>query len=224
MDSYPAHDDPLSQRPAPTRYSRPSIPFRMLIIVASVAALLLLADRASKSYIVNNYAPNEFIAGTPYLSLVFVTNTGGICGYAQGANILLTVVGVLTIIFIVVSILFFMPHSLFYATAFGSLLAGATGNLIDRLRFGYVVDFITLDVLHWPSFNIADSSIIGGIALIGFLTVREMVQERNQEPGFDGDRAHLLQVGLGQSTFIFLIVAGLLFVVAYLLCVFRPFG
>ena len=224
MDSYPTHDDPVSQRSAPTHFFRPSIPFRMLIIVASVAALLLLADQASKTYIVNNYAPNEFIAGNPYLSLVFVTNTGGICGYAQGANTLLTIVGFLTITFIVVSILVFMPHSWIYAIAFGSLLAGASGNLIDRLRFGYVVDYITLDVLHWPSFNIADSSIIGGIALVGFLTVWEMVQEKKREPGADADGAHLPQMGFGQSTFIFLIVAGLLFVLAYLFCVFRPFG
>jgi signal peptidase II len=196
----------------------------MLVIVASVAALLLLADQASKTHIVNNYAPNEYIAGNPYLSLVFVINTGGICGYAQGANTLLTVVGFLTITFILVSILAFMPHSWTYAIAFGSLLAGASGNLIDRLRFGYVVDFITLDLLHWPSFNIADSSIVGGIALIGFLTVWEMVQEKKQEPVTDGDSAHLLQVGFGQSTVIFLIVAGLLFVLAYLFCVYRPFG
>ncbi len=194
-----------------------------------VALLLLLADQGSKSYIVDNYQPNEWIAGSPHLSLVFVTNMGGVCGYAQGAGTLLTAVGVVTSILIVVFLFVAMPPSPVYGVAFGMLLAGALGNLVDRLRFGYVVDFITLDFLRWPSFNIADSSIIAGIALIGFLTVWEMVQEGRHTaageapaPPQAGD-VRVLGMNLGWSTIIFLAVAGVTFAIAYWFCVFRPF-
>jgi signal peptidase II len=191
----------------------------VFVVAAAVAAVLLLADQTSKSYIVSNYLPGQFVVGNSYLSLVFVTNPGGICGYAQGAGTLLTVVGVATSLFIVVSIFTIMPDSLIHAAAFGSLFAGAVGNLIDRLRFGYVVDFITLDFLNWPSFNLADASIIGGVALVGFLTLFGTAHGDTGEKSAESSRPEI-----GRNSIFFLVVAGLAFAVAYLFCVFRPFG
>jgi signal peptidase II len=209
--------------------SRPSLRITITAIAIGVALALLVADQGSKSYIVDNYLPNEWIAGSPYLSLVFVTNVGGVCGYAQGAGTLLTAVGVVTSALLIVFLFAAMPPSPVYGVAFGMLLAGALGNLIDRLRFGYVVDFITLDFLRWPSFNIADASIVGGIALIGFLTVWEMVQEQRRPavehtlPQDQTGGSRVLGLNLGWSTIIFLVVAGITFAVAYWFCVFRPF-
>lgn len=213
-------DPPLKRAPS----QQMSLSLKVMVVAATVATLLLLADQTSKSYIVSRYLPNEFIAGNSFLSLVFVSNPGGICGYAQGAGTLLTVVGVVTSIFIVVSILFVMPDSLIYAAAFGSLFAGAVGNLIDRLRFGYVVDFITLDFLNWPSFNFADASIIAGVALVGFLTLLEMARGETGESGADTDGVGSSRPDIGRNTVLFMIVAGLAFAVAYVFCVFRPFG
>jgi signal peptidase II len=201
----------------------------MIAVAIGVALVLLIADQGSKSYIVDNYLPNQWIVGSPYLSLVFVTNVGGVCGYAQGAGTLLTAVGVVTSALIIVFLFVAMPPSPVYGVAFGMLLAGALGNLVDRLRFGYVVDFITLDFLRWPSFNIADASIVGGIALIGFLTVWEMVQEGRRPvvdhtlPRDQTGSSRVLGLNLGWSTIIFLVVAGITFAVAYWFCVFRPF-
>jgi signal peptidase II len=229
MEPLPSDDPKASDSLAPAALGPPSVPLAILAIAIGVALLLLLADQGSKSYIVDNYQPNQWIAGSPYLSLVFVTNVGGVCGYAQGAGTLLTAVGVVTSALIVVFLFVAMPPSPLYGVAFGMLLAGALGNLIDRLRFGYVVDFITLDFLRWPSFNIADSSIVGGIALIGFLTVWEMVQEKHRavaDEALTHDQsgaARVLGIPLGWSTVVFLVVAGITFAVAYWFCVFRPF-
>lgn len=58
------------------------------------------------------------------------------------------------------------PRSLLVNLALGLQLGGATGNLTDRLRFGYVVDFI--DIRVWPVFNLADFSIVLGLALLSY--------------------------------------------------------
>ena len=75
---------------------RSSLSPKIWIVSFVVASVLLLADQGSKSYIASHYLPNQYIAGNSFLSLVFVTNPGGICGYAQGAGALLTIVGVVT--------------------------------------------------------------------------------------------------------------------------------
>ncbi len=196
---------------------KPAIAPRSLAVTLGVSALVLLADQSTKQWIVTHFQPHDLILDLPYISLVFVTNTGGVCGYAQGANALLAAVGAFTAALIGAAIWFLMPGNLPHAASFGLLLAGALGNLIDRLRLGYVVDFITVDlVLRLPSFNLADTAIMAGIGLMGFLTVWEMVQESRKKPG------QILRP-LGRSTAVFLLAAGLLLAGGYVLCVFRPF-
>lgn len=229
MEPLPSHNTSTTDSLAPVARPRSAVPLTIVAIAIGVALILLVADQGSKSYIVDNYLPNEWIAGSPYLSLVFVSNVGGVCGYAQGAGTLLTAVGVVTSALIILFLFVAMPPSPVYGVAFGMLLAGALGNLIDRLRFGYVVDFITLDFLRWPSFNIADASIVGGIALIGFLTVWETFQEQRRRAADDtasqeqADGPRPSTLNLGWSTIVFLAIAGITFAVAYWLCVFRPF-
>lgn len=194
-------------------------PWGSVAVAVGLALLVLILDQVSKSYIVRHFLPNQRFFASPIVSLIFVTNSGGVCGYAQSAGVLLAAIGVVTIAFIVAAIFFFMPNTLFYAGAFGLLLAGAAGNLIDRLRFGYVVDFITLEGLHWPSFNLADASIMGGIAVVGLLTVLEMLFDRGA-----AEPAAFSSFKWTPATVIFLVVAAVLVVAAYVLCVFHPFG
>jgi len=196
---------------------KPTSSPRLIAISAGLALIVLCCDQLFKYNITRHYQPNDIIVGFQSFSLRFVTNTGGVCGYAQGANTILTAVGLLTTIIILGVILYWMPQHLPHSAAFGFLLAGAAGNLIDRLRFGYVVDYITLDLLKWPSFNIADASILAGIGLVALLAVQEMWQERKQSTG-------ALAQPLDRNTIIFFVAAGLVFVLAYIVCIFRPFG
>ncbi len=223
MDS----DSPLGSgppnQPVRVRSLKPTASPGTIAISAAVAVLLFFSDQAVKNFIVSNYVPNELIAGSRYVSLVFVTNVGGVCGYAQGAGILLAGIGVLTAVAIIASVLLFMPDGRVYGIAFGMLFGGATGNLADRLRFGYVIDYLTLDLLRWPSFNIADASIVGGVAVIGFLTLWEeyrlRIDEARRQPQHPG-RDHQDRY----SIITLVILAGLLAAAGYLLCVVRPFG
>ena len=223
MDS----DSPLGSgppnQPVRVRSLKPTASPGTIAVSAAVAVLLFFSDQAVKNFIVGNYVPNELIAGSRYVSLVFVTNVGGVCGYAQGAGTLLAGIGVLTAVAIVASVLLFMPDSRVHGIAFGMLLGGASGNLADRLRFGYVIDYLTLDLLRWPSFNIADASIVGGVAVIGFLTLWEeyrlRIEEAGRQPQHPG-RDHQDRY----SIILLVILVGLLAAASYLFCVVRPFG
>lgn len=108
-----------------------------------------------------------------FLRLTHVQNTGSAFGILTNQTFLLTVIALVGILFILLLYYqFFSPVTL-STTVLGLILGGAAGNLIDRLRFGYVTDFI--DVLlwgdfHWPSFNFADASItVGALILVGSL-------------------------------------------------------
>lgn len=209
-------DDPPLPLQARLAWLKPAASLGKISVAAGVAIALLVADQTVKSLIASNYAPHQTIYSTPYLSLVFVPNWGGVCGYGQGAGGLLTAIGAVTTIIMVLSVFFAMPNTWPFAAAFGMLLAGAAGNLIDRLRFGYVVDYVTLHLLRWPSFNVADASIVGGIALIGLLSVWETRGEDDVDEEAE-------PTSLGRSALLFFTVAGLVYAVSYVFCVMRPF-
>ena len=71
---------------------------------------------------------------------------------------------------------------LLYRVSFALISAGAVGNLIDRLRFGAVIDFLDFYVgdYHWPAFNVADSSICVGVAVLFVLNIIELKKEKNR--------------------------------------------
>ena len=74
-------------------------------------------------------------------------------------------------------------HQRLYLASFALIAAGAVGNLIDRLRFGAVIDFLDfyLGAYHWPAFNVADSAICVGVALLFVLNIMEMKKGKTQE-------------------------------------------
>ena len=101
---------------------------------------------------------------SPVLHLTYVQNTGAAFGLFKGQQALFVGLSLLVIVWIAWELLAkpSMPDMLIWGCAL--ILGGATGNLIDRVRVGYVVDFIDLRV--WPVFNIGDSAITIGVALL----------------------------------------------------------
>jgi len=101
--------------------------------------------------------------------LTHVHNTGAAFGLFQGQSFPLTIVGLVSVAFILLYALFLyrqfpLLDNRLGKSALGLILGGAVGNLTDRLRFGYVTDFI--DVGIWPAFNIADSAITVGTIIL----------------------------------------------------------
>lgn len=116
-----------------------------------------------------------------FFSLTLVFNTGAAFGILQGKKDLFLILPVLTIIFILI-LYIRAKEKQKIAIPLGLLLGGTIGNFIDRLRFGYVVDFFDLFFRswHWPAFNIADSCICLGVFLLLF-----RLMEKKNAPGAD---------------------------------------
>jgi len=127
-----------------------------------IAMLVLSADFWSKYYVRKNFSPGFSV---PIVERVFhitpVYNTGFVFGLFKNAPPLLSIIltiGVLAIMFIYFTRL--LRHR-YGGLAFGFLLGGILGNFIDRIRVGYIIDFI--DIRVWPVFNLSDVSICLGM-------------------------------------------------------------
>ncbi|MBL7068495.1 MAG: signal peptidase II [Candidatus Omnitrophica bacterium] len=103
-----------------------------------------------------------------HITLVF--NKGAAFGILKTQNSFFIIIAVVAAIFIVYSLPRLKKDEFFVNTAFSLLLGGIFGNLIDRLRFGYVIDF--LDFRIWPVFNVADCAISIGAALVAIHLLR----------------------------------------------------
>lgn len=107
----------------------------------------------------------------PILYLTYVQNTGAAFGLFKGYAWMLLLVSVFVCIYLLLELGKRQCSSILYECSLCLILSGAVGNLIDRARFGYVVDF--LDFRVWPVFNIADSSITIGVCLIIWQALRD---------------------------------------------------
>ncbi len=105
--------------------------------------------------------PNECVVGLHY-----TTNTGGAFGLFANQTFLLTMAAVVGIAVLVLYLRYLPPRSTLLKVGLGLDLGGAVGNLVDRVRFGEVTDFLKLG--PWPVFNLADSAIVVGTFLVAF--------------------------------------------------------
>ena len=140
-----------------------------------VSALIVVADRLSKIWVVHHIKGGSAITVIPHVfRLTHVLNSGAAFSmFADSMSpntvrrslIAFSIVAVI----IVLSMLWRMGRSLNTGTiAFALILGGALGNLYDRARLDYVVDFLEVTIVHyhWPDFNIADSCIVVGACLL----------------------------------------------------------
>ena len=141
---------------------------RTLFFVATTVAVVLL-DRWTKqlavSHLLDSGARSVPVLGE-YIRFTYVENRGAAFGLFQEQTTFFIVVGVVVIAVIVASYRYLPEPSWLLNFCLGLQMGGAIGNLIDRVRVGYVVDFI--DLTFWPVFNIADSAICVGVAGLAF--------------------------------------------------------
>ena len=141
------------------------------VVFPLTALLVVAADQLSKRWIRLNLDPGESVPETGLFQLTHVQNTGFSFGLFQGQSFSLTIVaftGIAVILFVVLFISRRFPFldNRLGKTALGLVLGGAVGNLIDRLRSGYVTDFIDIGI--WPSFNVADSAVTVGVIMLAY--------------------------------------------------------
>jgi len=159
--------------------------FRDLVPVG-IAALVVIIDQLTKLWIMANFALHEQQNVIPGLfDLVYVTNTGAAFGFLAGSKSLLRQVffvgvAVVALVVIVYAYGHLKKQGRIFAYSLGLIGGGALGNLIDRLRFGSVVDFLDfyLGSYHWPAFNAADSAITVGVGLFLLGTLLQHMEEK----------------------------------------------
>ena len=131
-----------------------------------LAASALLLDQLTKLFIRNNFQLNESF---PIIKNIFhithVANTGSAFGLFRDFNLILTVISAIAVFVILYNIRNIGNKDIVLQVLAGMLLGGVAGNLIDRLAYGYVTDFI--DFRIWPVFNAADSFIT--ISIVGLI-------------------------------------------------------
>ena len=137
----------------------------------ALAAAIVAADQLAKVAAVQYLAANQAVAVTSFFNLVLVFNAGAAFSFLSDAagwqRLLFIAIAAVASVWIVY-LLRRYPHQRLFALALSLVLAGAIGNLIDRIRVGAVIDFLDFHALgyHWPAFNVADSAITCGAALL----------------------------------------------------------
>lgn len=137
-----------------------------------IATIILLLDQLSKITITRLFHYGESLAVTSFFNLVLVYNKGAAFSFLSSESgwqrHLFTVIGIGAAIYIVYLLRRHAGQRMF-CWALALILGGAVGNVIDRIVYGHVIDFLDVYVgrWHWPAFNIADSAIcIGAILFV----------------------------------------------------------
>jgi len=154
------------------------------IIIAFVTALL---DQYSKAYVFVFLLDKDGNAMEilPFFNLVMVHNFGvsfGMFNNVQYGHLILSVVAILITIMLLVWM--WRAKKLYFSLALGLIIGGAIGNITDRVLYGAVADFLDFHIgaYHWPAFNLADSCVFVGVALVlleNFFTAKGEVNVKN---------------------------------------------
>jgi signal peptidase II len=133
---------------------------------------IALADQLSKWWLLEKIMqPPHVEAVTPFLNLVLVHNKGvtfGLLNTIDRHILPYILTGVALVILFFLGRWLYRTHSTVVAVALGAVMGGAVGNIIDRVRYGAVVDFLDFYYrdYHWYAFNVADAAIVTGVGLL----------------------------------------------------------
>jgi len=146
------------------------------ITLLLIGAGIILVDQVTKGLVMQKFLLHENLEVIPgFFNLTYIRNTGGAFGVLAGEASRLRTGLFLAISCVALGIIFFLytkipPGKTWLDSGLAMTFGGALGNLIDRLRFGEVVDFLDFHIgtLHWPAFNVADSAISMGVGIFCF--------------------------------------------------------
>ena len=161
-----------------------SFAFKRILLIVLTVIVWVVGDQLAQNWI-TSYPLNTDIVKIGFIRIVHIQNTGSAFGFFQGKMPIIRVVaaiGVAVLVFIAFWVYRKYPGLVtkWNALAYGLIMGGAIGNLIDRFRFGFVVDFV--DVGFWPVFNVADSGITIGVIMVAITLLRSIIMERKSKP------------------------------------------
>jgi signal peptidase II len=162
------------------------------ILFLAIAGLVILLDQLTKGWIIATMRLHDaYPVIDGFFNIIYVRNPGAAFGFLAGASPLFRSIFFLAVtLAAVLLILHYLRQTsieqISLVLSLALILAGALGNLIDRVRFGEVVDFldIYLGAHHWPAFNVADAAITTGASVLAILLLgkrKEMPEAKGRE-------------------------------------------
>ena len=153
------------------------------MIASLFGVLIVVADQLSKAWIRNNLSQGWSLFDSGFFRIVHVQNSGAAFGLFSDHTFTLTIVGLVITAVILTYILVLHRYFTWFNNRLGKLglglvIGGTVGNLMDRIRFGYVTDFIDVD--YWAAFNVADSAVTVGSILLIYVLIRLTLAENTK--------------------------------------------
>lgn len=140
------------------------------IIYLIISLLFVAADYLTKYAVITNMSLGKTIPlWEGVFHLTHIRNTGAAFSIMSGQRFFLIALPLIVIIAIIACIIVKKPKNKLLLLSFSMIVSGGIGNLIDRIRFGYVVDFLDFCLINFPVFNVADIWVTCGAALFIFL-------------------------------------------------------
>lgn len=151
--------------------------FKEILGYPLIALVVAVTDQVTKHLVRKFISPYETIGLLPFLQIVHIRNEGAAFGLFRGfGNITFIIISIIAILIVLYLLLKDSKDKL----SLSLILGGASGNLIDRIIYGSVTDFIDLYAgsFHWPAFNVADTALTIGIFLMFLSHLREMLKKK----------------------------------------------
>lgn len=154
------------------------------LLLLAIALVVFAADQASKTWVFTNLEEQQSWAALAMfkgmISITHIVNTGGALGLFPNQGNFFTIIAIVVVIAIISYYRYLPLDQPRVMVSLGLQLGGAMGNWIDRVRLGFVVDFI--DFGFWPVFNLADLSIIAGVIILASYLMHEEEHQGETHP------------------------------------------
>ena len=159
-----------------------AVPGAGYLLTTVPSAVIVILDQITKALIVNTFSRGQSKEIIPGLfDLCHTRNTGVVFGMFPGRSWLFAALTLAAIVILVLLVRSLEDSaSRWQYVAYGLIIGGATGNLIDRVRVGSVTDFLDFYIgrFHWPAFNVADSAVCVGVAFLLLSTIIAAKREK----------------------------------------------
>ncbi|MCB0415668.1 MAG: signal peptidase II [Bdellovibrionales bacterium] len=162
---------------------------RKYLILIAIAGLIIALDQLTKLYIHTNFSLSQSLTVIEnYFNITYVRNRGAAFGFLSGSDPAFRKIFFLSMPPIALIVILYFLHGVkqndtLQIFALSSVFGGAIGNYIDRIRYGYVIDFLDFHYHGhaWPAFNVADCAIVCGVTVLFLILAKEAKEEKQRK-------------------------------------------
>ncbi len=156
--------------------------FKSNIILLGWSGFIVIIDQVTKIVVKNFMEEKDSISVIgDIIRLTYIKNPGMAFGIQIGGKLFYTIFASMACVIILVYLFRLKPENFWARFALASILGGAIGNLIDRIIYSEVVDFIDIRIIRWPVFNFADIAVTIGMIILIVIVIFERNKEESEE-------------------------------------------